>query len=76
MKNKERVSTLINTIADGLHERDEIVSNSLLAILAGQSVFLYGLPGTAKSLIARRLSKAFKKSTHFEYLMQRFSTPE
>lgn len=76
MKNKERVSSLINTIADGLHERDEIVSNSLLAILAGQSVFLYGLPGTAKSLIARRLSKAFKKSTHFEYLMQRFSTPE
>ena len=76
MKNKERVNTLIKNIADGLHERDEIVSNSLLAILAGQSVFLYGLPGTAKSLIARRLSKAFKNSTHFEYLMQRFSTPE
>lgn len=74
--NKERVNKLINIISNGLHERDEIVSNSLLAILAGQSVFLYGLPGTAKSLIARRLSKAFKKSTHFEYLMQRFSTPE
>jgi MoxR-like ATPase len=73
---KERVKKLISLISGGLHEREEIVSNSLLAILAGQSIFLYGLPGTAKSLIARRLSKAFKKSTHFEYLMQRFSTPE
>ena len=73
---KERVQKLINSIATDLHEREEVVSNSLLAILAGQSVFLYGLPGTAKSLIARRLSKAFKDSTHFEYLMQRFSTPE
>lgn len=73
---KERVTKLIQKISSNLHEREEVISNSLLAILAGQSVFLYGLPGTAKSLIARRLSRVFKESTHFEYLMQRFSTPE
>jgi MoxR-like ATPase len=73
---KKRVTDLIEICSDGLYEREEIVAISLLSTLSGQSIFLYGLPGTAKSLIARRLSKVFKDATHFEYLMQRFSTPE
>jgi len=73
---KKRVTDLIVILSEGLYEREEIVAVSLLSALSGQSIFLYGLPGTAKSLIARRLSKVFKDTTHFEYLMQRFSTPE
>ena len=73
---KTRVTDLITVLSDGLYEREEIVAVSLLSVLSGQSIFLYGLPGTAKSLIARRLSAVYKNSTHFEYLMQRFSTPE
>ncbi|AKB85979.1 AAA family ATPase [Methanococcoides methylutens] len=73
---KKRMEDLIEICSDGLYEREEIVAISLLSTLSGQSIFLYGLPGTAKSLIARRLSKVFKEATHFEYLMQRFSTPE
>lgn len=75
-KMMSRIEMLIDSIAKDLYEREEVVAVSLLSALAGQSIFLYGLPGTAKSLIARRLSHTFKDSTHFEYLMQRFSTPE
>ncbi len=73
---KERTSKLISKISAGLLEREETVALALLAVLAGQSVFLYGPPGTAKSLIAHRISLAFKDSKFFEYLMNRFSTPE
>ena len=73
---KNKISNLITAISRGLFEREHIVANVLLAVIAGQSVFLYGVPGTAKSLIARRISLAFKDAKHFEYLMQRFSTPD
>ena len=73
---KERVYKLIEILDKDLIERKEVIAVSLLGILSGQNIFLYGPPGTAKSLIARRLSKAFETKSFFEYLMQKFSTPE
>ena len=70
------VNKTLDELNEGLFERREILAISLLTVLSGQSVFLYGPPGTAKSLISRRLSCVFNDSVYFEYLMQRFSTPE
>ena len=77
MKNtKSRIKKIINLLSEGLYEREDIVSLTLLSAIAGKPIFLYGPPGTAKSFIAKRISSAFKDSKYFGYLMQRFSTPE
>lgn len=73
---KERTTEIIKYLNEGIHEREETIAVSFLAALSNQNIFLFGPPGTAKSLIARRISQAFEKNSYFEYLMHRFSTPE
>lgn len=73
---KARIHTLISAISDQMYERQHIMALSLLAGVAGMNTFLYGHPGTAKSLISRRIASAFEVTEYFEYLMNRFSTPE
>lgn len=56
-------------------ERSSVVDGSLSAMLAGEHVLIIGPPGTAKSAIARYLSKGIG-AAYFERLMTKFSTPE
>lgn len=71
-----QVSALLKYMSEGLFEKEHIMALALLTTLAGESIFLLGPPGTAKSMIARRLKMIFGQGSSFEYLMSRFSTPD
>jgi len=73
---KERINKILHALNENLFEREEIVQLALLTTISGESIFLLGLPGVAKSLIARRIKEIFKDGNSFEYLMNRFSTPD
>ena len=62
-------------LSSGLLEREVEVKLLLLAALTGEHLLLLGPPGTAKSELARRLSKVCH-GTYFERLLTRFSVPE
>lgn len=76
MKHEELIKQLIKVLSQGVFEKEHILAMALLSAIAGESIFLLGPPGTAKSLVARRLKLAFKDGKAFEYLMSRFSTPD
>ena len=73
---KQRIQKLLKELNNGVYEKEGIMALSLLSAIAGESIFMLGAPGVAKSLIARRLKFAFKDGKSFEYLMSRFSTPD
>jgi MoxR-like ATPase len=55
-------------------ERDEVLDLIALAATAGEHLFLYGPPGTAKSALIRHFASALR-GRYFEYMLTRFSEP-
>ena len=54
--------------------RDEVADLIALAAAAGEHLFLYGPPGTAKSALIRSFAQAIR-GRYFEYMLTRFSEP-
>jgi len=71
-----KIRKLLDQLNQDLFEREEVVRLALLSAIAGESIFLLGPPGVAKSMVARRLKYAFQDAISFEYLMGKFSTPD
>ena len=55
-------------------DRDEVVDLIALAAVAGEHLFLYGPPGTAKSALIREFARGVR-GRYFEYMLTRFSEP-
>jgi MoxR-like ATPase len=75
---EQTVARLRSEVTDVLKERfvgrDEVIDLIALAIVAGEHLFLFGPPGTAKSALIRRFATAVR-GRYFEYLLTRFTEP-
>ncbi len=84
---RERIEKILSYLNQNLYGKEEAVRLALLSAIANESIFFLGPPGTAKSMISRRIAAAFsdfykdgkfsvEKGNYFEYLMNEFSTPD
>lgn len=73
---RDQVRRLVDWMSEGVYEKEQLAAMALLCAVAGENIFLLGPPGTAKSLVARRLKGVFRDARSFDYLMSRFSTPD
>ncbi|MDR0562158.1 MAG: AAA family ATPase [Spirochaetaceae bacterium] len=73
---KEKINALLAQAHEGMYEREEVMALTLLASIAGESVFLLGPPGVAKSLIPRRLKYAYTNARMIEYLISGSTLPD
>jgi MoxR-like ATPase len=65
---------VIDMLKQRFVERDEVVDLIALALTAGEHLFLYGRPGTAKSALIRQFATAVQ-GNYFEYMLTRFTEP-
>ena len=61
--NKDRIKQLLEQLNERVYEKEHIIALALLSAIAGESIFLLGPPGVAKSMVARRLKLAFRGAT-------------
>jgi MoxR-like ATPase len=73
-----KIQSLLQSLNQGLVDRDNTVKLALLTAMAGENIVLLGPPGTGKSLVARRIARSISDEdvNCFEYLLTKFSTPE
>ena len=75
-KFKDKIILFINKTESVLLEREELVRLIVISLFANENLFMYGPPGSAKSLAATALKLATEGSRFFRYLMTDFTKYE
>ncbi len=65
---------VIDPLKERFVERGDVIDLIALALVAGEHLFLYGPPGTAKSALIRYFAQMVR-GNYFEYMLTRFSEP-
>ena len=52
-----RIQQLLQQLNERVFGKEHVIALSLLSAVAGESIFLLGPPGVAKSMVARRLKR-------------------
>lgn len=84
---KQKIQAMLADMNTGLIDREQAIKAALLSVLAAENLVLIGPPGTAKSMVSRRVAQHIQATqgsqsphggsgSYFEYLLTKFSTPE
>lgn len=76
MEAAARLQTVRSLLKDHFLEREALVDGALAALLAEEHVLILGPPGTAKSQLARQVTRHLDGGRYFEWLLTKFTTPE
>ena len=72
----DKVRNLLAGLDGALVERRRETRMALLALIAGHHTLIVGPPGTAKSELARYLSRCFAEAQYFEQLLSAHTHPD
>lgn len=61
---KQKIQTLLADMNTGLIDREHATKAALLSLLAAENLVLIGPPGTAKSMVARRVAQHIQTGDH------------
>ena len=72
---QERMKGLLES-GSHLLDREDVCRMTLLALAAEESVFLYGPPGTAKSMAAKWAASMLDTDKYFSCLLNQYTQPD